>query len=157
MQKALIGIILLVVAIGIIGYFAWSPDRERYSADEDSMLDTDMTDADDVDTQETTQQDIDEAEEEVEIVEVTLRASNFAFSEETIAVEEGQLVRLTLISDEGLHDFIIDEIDGAFTSRLGAGEQETIEFFATEAGTYSFYCSVGEHRVLGMEGTLIVE
>lgn len=154
MQKVLIGAILLIIAIGIIGYFAWSPDRERYVGDENGMEDADMQEMEDATPIAPTDPD---DTEDVEIAEITLRASNFAFSEETITVEEGQLVRLTLISDEGLHDFIIDEIDGAFTSRLGTGEEETIEFFATEAGTYTFYCSVGEHRVLGMEGTLIVE
>jgi uncharacterized cupredoxin-like copper-binding protein len=38
-----------------------------------------------------------------------------------------------------------------------AGDDGTLSFVPTEAGEYTFYCTVTGHRTLGMEGTLIVE
>lgn len=94
---------------------------------------------------------------DADIVDITVQAENFAFSPETITVQEGQVVRLTLESQNGTHDFVIDEIDGARTEAIQTGESTTVEFTATTAGTYDFYCSVGDHRARGMEGTFIVE
>lgn len=43
-----------------------------------------------------------------------------------------------------------------YTSMLGGGEEETIEFTAPEAGTYDFICSFPGHYAL-MKGKFIVE
>lgn len=72
--------------------------------------------------------------------------------------------RRTVLSEEGRHDWRIDEF-GAGTDRLlgintailQAGQQETVQFVADKTGTFEYYCSVGNHRQMGMRGNLIVE
>ena len=48
------------------------------------------------------------------------------------------------------HDMILEGVDGAGTSTIGPGE--TAQFTVTlEAGDYTLYCSLGNHRAQGME------
>ena len=88
------------------------------------------------------------------VVEVT--ASNYAFEPEIITVEKGQIVRIELTITEGTHDMVVDEFNAA-TSAAGAGSTVAVEFEASQSGDFEYYCSVGNHRALGMVGTLIVE
>ena len=81
---------------------------------------------------------------------------NYSFDPEEIRVSEGDTVTIELTSDEGFHDWVVDEFDAA-TERVNAGETTSVTFVADQAGTYEYYCSVGNHRELGMVGTLIVE
>jgi plastocyanin len=66
-------------------------------------------------------------------------------------------VRINFTSEEGFHDWVVDEFEGATTEKLQAGGRDSIEFVADQSGTFEYYCSVGNHRELGMVGTLIVE
>lgn len=94
---------------------------------------------------------------EREIQEVTLEAREFSYSEESITVKKGQKVRLTLVNKGRMsHDFVVEGMN-VTTKLAGPGESVTSEFIMHDAGTYNFYCSVGNHRAMGMEGTLIVE
>ncbi|PIP62028.1 hypothetical protein COW99_00930 [Candidatus Roizmanbacteria bacterium CG22_combo_CG10-13_8_21_14_all_38_20] len=88
--------------------------------------------------------------------EFTVTGSNFKFDTDTMTVKKGNTVKVTFMSEDSTHDFVIDEF-GVKTKVLKSGEKEVITFVADKAGTYSFYCSVGNHRAMGMEGTLIVE
>ena len=91
------------------------------------------------------------------VVEVTVEGTNFEFTPSTLTFSAGDKVRLTFKNTSGNHDFVIDELDVA-TEILGTGEEETIEFTVPEeAGTFQYYCSVGNHRALGMEGELTIE
>jgi len=90
------------------------------------------------------------------IKEFALEASNFKYSLVEMRVKQGEIVRVTLINREGFHDFVIDELN-ASTKQIRAGEQETIEFTASQKGQFEYYCSVGSHRQLGMKGNMIVE
>lgn len=86
----------------------------------------------------------------------TVDAFSFGYSMEEIRVAEGDTVTINLTNSGGLHDWVVDEFDAA-TARIGEGETTSVTFVASEAGTYEFYCSVGNHRERGMVGTLIVE
>ena len=88
--------------------------------------------------------------------EFTIDASNYAFSQTELRVNEGDRVTITLTNSEGFHDWVIDEFNSA-TDRIQAGETTSVTFVADEAGTYEYYCSVGNHRAQGMVGTLVVE
>ena len=57
---------------------------------------------------------------------------------------------------EGFHNFTVDEFN-ARTRQINAGETDTIQFTADKAGTFEYYCNVGNHREMGMVGKLIVE
>ena len=72
-----------------------------------------------------------------------------------MTVKRGDTVSITLKNAGGTHDLKIDEFDEE-TERLSAGEEETITFVADRAGSFEYYCSVGNHRAMGMKGTLTV-
>jgi nitrite reductase (NO-forming) len=67
----------------------------------------------------------------------------------------GDTVRITVVNgDPVLHDFKIDEF-GVTTGDLTQAEQSvTVEFVATQAGEFEYYCSIPGHREIGMKGLL---
>ena len=74
----------------------------------------------------------------------------------TLTVTEGDTVRIEFKSTEGFHDWVLDEFKAA-TSKVQAPDATSVEFTASTAGTYEYYCSVGQHRQMGMKGRFIVE
>lgn len=86
----------------------------------------------------------------------TVKGANFSFAPSIITVKKGDKVRITLDNTGGFHDLKIDEFSVA-TKRIQGGQQDAVEFTADKAGSFEYYCSVGEHRQMGMKGTLIVE
>lgn len=95
-------------------------------------------------------------EKDVAATAFIVTGDNFAFAPSTMTVKKGDTVTVTFKNTEGFHDFVIDELSGATTSRIKGGEEETITFVADKAGVFEYYCSVGEHRAMGMVGTLTV-
>lgn len=90
-------------------------------------------------------------------VVVNIAGSNFAFSQKEIRVKGGDIVQVNFSSSGGMHDWVIDEFAGAKTPRLQSGQNTSITFIANKKGTFEYYCSVGNHRQMGMVGKLIVE
>lgn len=90
------------------------------------------------------------------IREFTVNGSNFKFDPVEITVNTGDRVKINFVNKDGKHDFVIDEFNVA-TKILNAESSETIEFIADKSGTFEYYCSVGEHRAMGMSGKLIVK
>lgn len=89
-----------------------------------------------------------------EVREVTVEGDEYSFSPKSLSVAAGERIRLTFKNNGNLpHNFTIDEL-GVATRTVGGGEGDTVEFTAQTSGTFSFYCSVGGHRELGMEGDL---
>lgn len=95
--------------------------------------------------------------EEDKVQEITLEVQEYSFSKESLTIKKGQKVRLTLVNKGKMsHDFVVERMN-VTTELAGAGESVTVEFTISDAGTYNFYCSVGNHRAMGMEGKLNVE
>lgn len=88
--------------------------------------------------------------------EFVVVGSNFKFDVKEMRVKKGDTVRVIFRSAGGTHDWVVDEFD-VRTSQLGEEEEEEIEFVADKAGTFEYYCSVGNHRAMGMVGKLVVE
>lgn len=105
---------------------------------------------------------------------LVVRAVEWGYEPETIALERGQQVRLLLENDGALlHDLKVEEltadvIESRSTGPLSAGEddiftaaevgeQGDVVFVPRESGTFAMFCTLPGHRQLGMEGTLIVE
>ncbi len=88
-------------------------------------------------------------------VRVELSASNMKFSTTEIVVKKGQKVKVALKVADGFHDFVVDEF-AARTDKVGAGMVTSTEFTPNKTGTFEFYCSVGNHRAMGMVGKLVV-
>lgn len=86
----------------------------------------------------------------------TVTGSNFKFAPATMSVNKGDTVRVTFKNSGGVHDFTIDELN-VVTKQISTGAEETVEFVANQAGTFEYYCSVGNHREMGMKGTLTVK
>jgi len=88
--------------------------------------------------------------------EISLSAKNYSYDTKEIRVKKGETVKLIFFVTEGFHDVVIDEF-GVRTKRLNAGQNETVTFTPDKAGTFAYYCSVGSHRAMGMEGKIVVE
>ena len=91
-----------------------------------------------------------------EVREFTVSGRPFRFSAQELRVRKGDTVRVTFLNEQGIHDWRIDGFQAA-TAVLQQGQQETIEFIADQTGEFEYYCSVANHRELGMKGALIVE
>lgn len=80
-------------------------------------------------------------------------STNFSLKE--IKVKKGETVRIKVTNTKGNHDFSLDEYG---IKKLTPLDQEvTIEFKADKVGSFKYYCSMPNHRMMGQEGTLIVE
>lgn len=90
------------------------------------------------------------------VKEFTVVGQNFSFTPSTITVNKGDKVKITFSNVNGFHDFRIDEF-GAATPKTQSPATEVLEFTASKAGSFEYYCSVGSHRMMGMKGTLIVK
>lgn len=87
---------------------------------------------------------------------VDVKGLNFSFDKKEIRVKKGESVAVRFTNTEGFHDFVVEGLN-VRTSQIPAGQTETIVIPTDKAGTYAYYCSVGQHRKMGMEGKLIVE
>ncbi|MFZ5816059.1 MAG: cupredoxin domain-containing protein [Bacillota bacterium] len=105
---------------------------------------------------------------------VELSAENMAFSTKEITVKKGTPVKLVLTNkDTLLHDFTVEKMpakvkeskgddhghDAGLSVHVAAdtGKTGTVEFTPTEAGSYTFTCTVPGHKDAGMVGKLIVQ
>ncbi|MBP9732212.1 MAG: cupredoxin domain-containing protein [Candidatus Magasanikbacteria bacterium] len=91
-----------------------------------------------------------------DVVDITVVGAHKAFDVKEIRIKKGDIVRLTFKNDEGKHDWQLEGYNVG-TKELEEGKSETVEFTADKTGTFEYYCSVGEHREMGMVGKLIVE
>lgn len=92
-----------------------------------------------------------------ETKEIQVTASEYFFLPSTIKVDKGDTLTLTLRNAGKMSHNLVFEALGIETKTVQKGQSDTIEFTASEAGTFSFYCSIGNHRDLGMEGSLEVK
>lgn len=90
------------------------------------------------------------------VKEITVTNNGMSFTQKTLSVKRGDTVKVTFKNTGGTHDWVIDEFPGARTKVLQAGQEETVTFVADKAGSFEYYCSVGQHRANGMWGTLTV-
>jgi uncharacterized cupredoxin-like copper-binding protein len=105
---------------------------------------------------------------------LALHAAEWRYQPSRIVLHQGEQVRIELHNDgKIIHNFKIDnlKVDVAESNSTGplsahtgelfvgadAGKAGTLVFTPKETGTFTFYCTVPQHRQLGMKGTLIVE
>lgn len=94
------------------------------------------------------------ADSALETLSVTMTSGNFFFDPVSLTASPGQSVSISFSENEGVHTFVIDEIGLKKTISTGG----VVTFAApTVPGSYAYYCDVGAHRKLGMEGVLIVK
>lgn len=108
--------------------------------------------------------------------DVTVRAEEFTFIPDKIAIPAGQTVTIMLQNDgEVEHDLQVDGLtiepsgDMDMTGDHGGADAETVAlhtapgetaeltFITEQTGTFEFYCTIDDHRDTGMVGTFTVE
>lgn len=90
------------------------------------------------------------------VKEITITNKGFQFIPAEIKVKQGERVKITYSNSGGFHDVVIDEFN-VRTKQIQAGKTDSFEFTPDRKGVFEFYCSVGNHRKMGMFGKLIVE
>jgi plastocyanin len=131
---ATIVVVLVLVGIGIY-YFATSNIQNTPPSDSTQSKQTDVSSSEKT---------------------FTIIAENFSFSPAQITVSKGEKVKIILNNVEGYHDFVVDEFN-ARTDRVQGSTTTQVEFIADKTGTFEYYCSVGNHRQMGMKGNLVVQ
>lgn len=93
--------------------------------------------------------------------EIEVVAENMQYNPSQIQVQAGEEVRIRLINRGDKEHSIEIELPGGeeeLAQNLQPGERGMLEFTAPDqAGTYTIYCPVDDHREKGMTGELIVE
>lgn len=157
---ALIIIIIAVILVGG-GFYFFSGQKSAVEKETVSEETIEKSGGDalsgerEAETTETTEKS-DVVTEESAVKTFELTGKNYEFSTREIRVKKGDRVKIVFTSSQGFHDWVVDEF-GAATSRVNTGDTAEVEFVADTAGEFEYYCSVGNHRQLGMVGTLIVE
>jgi plastocyanin len=86
----------------------------------------------------------------------TITGNNYSYDVKEMKVKNGDTVKVIFKNADGFHDWNLDEFN-AHTKKIQAGAEETVTFTADKTGTFEYYCSVGNHRAMGMVGKLIVQ
>lgn len=96
-----------------------------------------------------------DSKEAVKVIQVA--GKDFSYDLSTANVKKGERIKIEFINNGKMdHDFRIEELNIG-TKILKTGESETIEFTVPESGSLTYFCSVGSHRLLGMEGEFIIQ
>lgn len=86
---------------------------------------------------------------------VSLIARRYAFTPSRIEVDEGNLVKIELRTEDIAHSFTIDAY--RLSKRIGPDQPVSLEFRAERAGTFPFYCNLQiDDGCRRMRGELIV-
>jgi len=87
--------------------------------------------------------------------EVTVVARKYAFTPAVIEVEQNDLLRVTLRTDDIAHSFVVDGY--RIAKRANPGQTVTFEFRADQSGTFPFYCNLqADDGCREMRGELVV-
>jgi nitrous-oxide reductase len=86
----------------------------------------------------------------------SVSAHRYAFEPTRIEVNQDDLVKIELRTDDIAHSLTIDEY--RIAKRVGAGQPITFEFRADRAGTFPYYCNLQvEDGCRQMRGVLVVK
>lgn len=87
--------------------------------------------------------------------EITVKARRYAFSPARIEVNQGDIVRITLVAEDIPHSFTIDEY--RISKRAASARSVTFEFCAEKPGKFVYYCSLtSDEGCRDMRGELLV-
>jgi cytochrome c oxidase subunit II len=145
-------VVVLVLVGGFFGYKAYKASKNAASptvtatqapTDTSMPADTSNPSASGSATQGTTK-------------EFTVTGQNFSFSPTTLTVNKGDTVKITFKNAGGMHDIVFPDFK-AQSKVIQAGASDTITFTADKTGSFEYFCSVGNHRAMGMKGTLVVQ
>jgi plastocyanin len=90
------------------------------------------------------------------VQEITVEGGMYYFKPNKISVKKGTPVKITLTNNGGMHNFVIDALN-VKSDTISSGKTTTVEFTPNKSGEFEFYCSIANHKAMGMVGTLVVE
>lgn len=152
-----IGIVVAVLLVaGLVGF--WYTQKNTSVMPSPTVVTTPTTTMTNTETTSPTSTDSATAASETVAMtkDIVVTGSNFSFDPKEIRVKKGTTVKVTFKNASGLHDFVLQEFTVA-TKKLQGGQEETVTFVADKTGSFEYFCSVGNHREMGMKGMLIVE
>jgi heme/copper-type cytochrome/quinol oxidase subunit 2 len=149
-----IAIVVIVLILVAVGYFLL---KSRQNSNTEGMVQGESVTSESMDELPSSTDSMSEDSEAMSDAEViNVEGGLYYFKPNEITVKKGQRVKIVLTSVEGMHDFVLDEFN-VKSSRVQAGQTTEVEFTPDKTGTFEFYCSVANHRALGMKGSLVVE
>jgi len=151
--------LLIITIIGILllagFYFIYSRNQVKDDSMNDGMTDTNMEEQVEPQSSDSMNEEMMESDSMMENV-ISVEGGNYYFKPNEIRVKRGEKVDIEFTNAGGTHDLVIDKLN-VRSEMTETGDTVSISFTPDQAGEFDFYCSVGNHRALGMEGTLIVE
>ncbi len=147
-SKILIAIVIIVIAAAA-GYFYLNSQNTP-----DAAVET-QENTETIVEEESTDDMMMEEDAMMEVRTIDMTGEDFSFDPSEISVQVGETVKVVLNAVDMPHDFVVDELD-VRSDVANPGETVEVEFTPTEAGEFEYYCSVGNHREMGMVGTLTV-
>lgn len=157
-MKALVALLLAIVVLG--GGYYWYTSQQspatniNVSMDDIDGMDMPTPPATPTPTTSTTSAPSTGTQNDV-VKEFTVTGKNFSFAPAAMSVKRGDRVRITFVNESGTHDLRVDGYNVG-TKVIQGGASETFEFVADKTGSFEYYCSIGQHREMGMKGTLTV-
>lgn len=147
-----------VVIVGVIGLVSLQTINRNSSNTQSSTSSIDIQTSPTVVTMkaETTPTAMEAESAVTEVRTIDMEAGGFYYKPNEIRAKKGEKIKIVMKSVDMMHDFVIDEL-GIKMPVTKSGETGSVEFTAENAGSFVFYCSVGQHRANGQVGTLIVE
>lgn len=149
-------IVLVLVAIlvigGLVAYMMTQSQNTTTQETTSNMSEMDKMEGSTAPTQASDGASVDDAN----AVVIKVSAKNFSYNPTEIRVKKGDTVKIVLDVEAGMHDWVVDEFS-ARTDVISTGQTAEVTFVANQAGEFEYYCSVGNHRQMGMVGTLVVE
>ncbi len=152
--------LVLVPVVVIVGYMFFNQNGQQLPPE--GPMETQIQETTGEEVAPTTGDEItetaDTTEPETAMVEGTVTevvADDFTFDVKEIRVKQGEKLTVSVMNSKGFHDFVIDEL-AVNSGMIKAGSTMELEIPTDKPGTYEYYCSVGQHRQMGMKGMLIV-
>jgi len=75
------------------------------------------------------------------VKDITIEAYSFGFNQSGPEIHVGDHVRVHVTSSSGTHGVAIPDF-GIATGAVSPGQEEVIEFDATQAGSFTYFCNV---------------
>lgn len=155
-MKALVALLVAIVILG--GGYYWFTSQQSPATNIDVSMDVDGRDMPTPPTTPATSTSTSTPSTGTQngaVKEFTVTGKNFSFIPAAMSVKRGDRVRITFVNESGTHDLRVDGYNVG-TKVIQGGASETFEFVADKTGSFEYYCSVGQHREMGMKGTLTV-
>lgn len=94
---------------------------------------------------------------EGEVREIVITGNEYSFSPKAISLTAGETVKITFKNTGNLpHNLVITEL-GVSTDEILGGKEDSVTVTVKKTGMYTFFCSISNHRQLGMEGKVEVK